>query len=308
MNTETLDLENLKNEDLIQANTDNTTQAKRNNEESAESDINKGETMSINPDNAIINESLKLPFYPLISCIMPTAGRANMVRQSMQFFMQQDYPNTELIIVYNKPTDLPDEWYGMSVADFPSNIKLVQAITKVTGAKRNEACRYAEGQIIAHWDDDDIYNNDRLTIQAIPILNGQADITGLQNFVFFDAATSKSWQPSRIKFSKLYEGNVHGGSLVYNAEIWHRVAKYSNLIVGEDAAFLKKALKNLPNLRLQAVNGGSSFVYVRHNKNAWHIENELFKTTEWTQVGLPKWAWEYAPFYEEMARMQDYVH
>lgn len=244
---------------------------------------------------------------PLISCIMPTANRPEYVARSVQMFMEQDYPNKELIIVYNRPADLPSEWYTMLAADFPENIRVVQAMTKVIGAKRNEACRHAQGAIIAHWDDDDIYNTDRLSMQAAPILNGQADITGLQNFVFFEADAGRSWQPSRLRFRDLYEGNIHGGSLVYNSMIWHGIANYSNLSLGEDAVFLKKVMKSPYNIRLMPLNGMNSFVYVRHNNNAWHVDEEIFTGSEWTQVGLPKWAWEYAPFYEEMARAAVYA-
>ena len=37
------------------------------------------------------------PYYPLISCIMPTTGRAALVGQAVQMFLEQDYPNKELI-------------------------------------------------------------------------------------------------------------------------------------------------------------------------------------------------------------------
>ncbi len=268
--------------------------------------INEQQELTDNP-NGRNTENTASPL-PLISCIMPTSGRAACVAQSLQMFLEQDYPNKELIIVYNRPSDLPGEWRDIAMADFPVNVKLVKALTKVVGAKRNEACRNAVGAIIAHWDDDDIYNTDRLSIQAAPILERKADITGLQNFVFFEAASARSWQPARNKFRELYEGNVHGGSLVYNAAIWWSIAKYSNLSVGEDAAFLKKALKHGQKLRLLGIDGLQSFVYVRHATNAWHVDNRLFKDSNWSQVSLPKWAWEYAPFYEEMARAQEAVH
>lgn len=93
-------------------------------------------------------------FYPLISCIMPTAGRPQYVAQAVQYFLAQDYPAKELVIVYNNPSDLP-------AMPLPANMRPVQVNTQVIGAKRNEACRHAQGGIIAHWDDDDIYSPGR---------------------------------------------------------------------------------------------------------------------------------------------------
>jgi len=280
------------------------TESDENSIESAEQSFNtlepnEGHESDINVSDAPIETTLLLP---LISCIMPTSNRPEYVAKSVQMFMEQDYPNKELIIVFNHSSDLPSEWYGLSTADFPENIRLVQARTKILGSKRNEACRHAQGAIIAHWDDDDIYNYDRLTLQATPIVNGEADVTGLQNFVFFEALNAQSWQPSILKFKELYEGNIHGGSLVYNSVLWHHIANYSNLSLGEDAVFLKKVLKSPYNIKLMPLNGKDSFVYVRHSTNAWHIEDELFRGQDWKQVSLPRWAWDHAAFHEAMAQ------
>lgn len=238
--------------------------------------------------------------YPLISCIMPTTGRAAYVAQSMQMFLAQDYPNKELIIVYNKATDLPSDWLSLSVEDFPQNVILVRALSKVLGAKRNEACRYSRGAIIAHWDDDDIYNTDRLTLQAMPILMGEADITGLQSFAFFESATGKSWMPSAKLFAEMFEGNIHGGSIMYNRYVWDSVTQFSNMSIGEDAAFLRKAMKPANGLRLKGISAPNSFVYIRHRTNAWQFADNVYETPGWQQVSLPRWAWEHAPFYQRM--------
>jgi len=232
-------------------------------------------------------------FYPLISCIMPTANRYKYVLESIRSFLQQDYPNKELIIVFDKVSDLP-------AMQFPPNVKVIQAKNTILGAKRNEACRHAAGAIIAQWDDDDIYNTDRLTLQAMPIIAGEADITGLQNFVFYELTSGMGWLPKKSLFSEIFVGKVHGGSLVYNRQVWERLSIYPHFSLGEDAEFLDRVLKR--RARLKPLDGYSSYVYVRHNNNTWKFEDNNFrKYSGWMPARLPAWAIQQAQLYRSIA-------
>lgn len=254
-------------------------------------------TRTVNEDR--VEQEAPMIFYPLISCIMPTAGRPAYVMQAIDMFMQQDYPCKELIIGFNKLSDLP-------AIQYPAEVKLVQMRTTVIGAKRNQCCRFALGSIIAQWDDDDMYNTNRLTMQAMPILTGEADITGLQNFVFYEAPTGNGYKADKNLFAAIYVGNVHGGSLVYNREVWSKLSMYPNLKMGEDAAFLERALKR--RARLKELDGGGAFVYVRHTTNTWKFEENNFRRYEgWLPARLPAWAAKYAPFYRHMATQQNTV-
>jgi glycosyltransferase involved in cell wall biosynthesis len=245
------------------------------------------------------NEPIQEVQYPLVSCIMPTTGRPDQVFMAIQYFMAQDYPDKELVIVYNKVSDIPVHESGAPYL-FPDNIKFVQANTRIIGNKRNVACSHAQGAIIAQWDDDDIYNTNRLTLQVQPILAGEADITGLQNFVFYEAPTTDSWMADERLFSEIYVGNVHGGSLVYNRRVWEHVANYPNISMGEDAGFLRCAINK--GARLKGVDGYNSFVYVRHNQNTWQFEpNNFRRYPGWLQAQLPQFAQQYAPYYSRLA-------
>lgn len=233
------------------------------------------------------------PGKPLISCIMPTAGRPAYVARAVHYFQQQCYPNKELIIVYNKPADMP-------AMPLPPGIIAVQTPMKIIGAKRNEACRYAQGAIIAQWDDDDIYNTHRLTEQAAPILAGHADVTGLQHFVFYELPTGRCWLPSPTLFSHIFVANVHGGSLVYNRQVWEHLSMYPNFACGEDAGFLMRAIKR--GARLAPLHGYNSFVYLRHNSNTWAFEEDNFRRyAGWQPAAMPAWALPHQPFYDNMA-------
>ena len=111
---------------------------------------------------------------PLASCIMPTADRRTFVPQAIAYFLRQDYPNRELIVV-DDGTD--------AVADLippDPRIRYIRLARKQTlGAKRNLACQEAWGETIVHWDDDDWMAPWRLSYQMVSLLKQQADICGL---------------------------------------------------------------------------------------------------------------------------------
>src|SRR5262249_23292196 len=118
---------------------------------------------------------------PRISCIMLTRDRRSFVPLALRCFAAQDYPNHELVVV----DDGADP-----VADLAEGVRGVRYVrvraTRTIGAKRNLGCEAASGEIVAHWDDDDWYGPDRLTAQAAPLLNGTADVTGLEGGYFLE--------------------------------------------------------------------------------------------------------------------------
>jgi glycosyltransferase involved in cell wall biosynthesis len=233
------------------------------------------------------------PVYPLISCIMPTAGRPAYVAHSVQLFMAQDYPCKELIIGFNDLSDLP-------AIDWPAAVRLVQIKTYNIGAKRNECCSYAQGAIIAQWDDDDIYNNHRLSLQAAPIIAGQAHITGLNNFVFYEIATGYCYTPADALFSGAFRSGIHSGTLMYHRAVWDTLTRYPALPCGEDYGFMSRAVKK--GAMLTEIDGYGSFVYVRHAANTWKFEENNFrKYNGWSVARLPAWAARFIPFYSHMA-------
>jgi glycosyltransferase involved in cell wall biosynthesis len=237
-------------------------------------------------------QSLQTQF-PLVSCIMPTGNRPAFVEQAVRMFRDQDYPFKELIIVYNNESDLPPMQY-------PNNVRFVQTKTKVLGAKRNEGCRYAQGAIMMHWDDDDIYNHDRIGRQVIPILTGEADMTGMTSFSFYEAVAGQTWKLTHEAFNSIFHNRVAGGSLAFNRHVWDHLANYPNVRIAEDVEFLKRALRR--GVRLVPVDGRNCYMVVRHTANTWRFEENNFRTYScWLQTELPEWAAFYANYYHSLA-------
>lgn len=219
---------------------------------------------------------------PLISAIMPTRNRRSFVRLTLPRFLQQDYPNKELVIV-----DDGDDAVGDLVSDIPA-VKYTHLVARTSiGAKRNLACEQAAGEIIAHWDDDDWYAADRLRYQSAPIVAGEADITGLENAFVLDLPEGKFWTTKPQLHQKMFVGNVHGGTLVYRKQLLSDGLRYPNANLAEDAWLLHYALQR-GNRLLRLANAGV-FVYMRHGGNAWRecTPGRFLDPAGWQRIDPP---------------------
>ena len=220
--------------------------------------------------------------WPLVSCIMPTYNRRAFVPQALQYFLRQDYPNRELIIV-DDGTD--------AIGDLTENLPRVRYLRlparKSIGAKRNLACQHAQGEIIAHWDDDDWYSSDRLRYQVMPILSGEADLTGLENAFVLELPAGDFWTTKPQLHEQLFVGNVHGGTLVYRKELLELGLRYPEINLAEDAYLLRYAMNRGKRL-LRLANPGV-FVYVRHGSNAWREfrPGHFINPAGWERIPVP---------------------
>jgi O-antigen biosynthesis protein len=87
---------------------------------------------------------------PLLSCIMPTAGRPWFVPEAIRLFLGQDYPKKGLIVLVDGAKPVCD-----LIPEHPLIRYLRLDHRRSIGVKRNLACEAAHGGIIAHWKDDD---------------------------------------------------------------------------------------------------------------------------------------------------------
>lgn len=166
---------------------------------------------------------------PLISCIMPTADRRNLVPQAIGYFLAQDYSNKELIVI-DDGTDaiadlIPDD----------DRVRYIRLDCKtVLGEKRNLGGNEARGDIIVHWDDDDWMASWRLSYQVESLIKFDADVCGLDRLVFYDPLSNSAWQYVYPKGSKFW---VAGGTLCYKKSFW-RENPFPAINIGEDTRFV----------------------------------------------------------------------
>ncbi len=219
--------------------------------------------------------------WPLISCIMPTADRRAFLSLALRRLAMQHAVRWELVVVDDGAHPVEDLAAGLEHVRY-LRVKRGHTI----GEKRNFACEHARGEIIAHWDDDDWYGRGRLQAQVLPLLRGDAEITGLVNTHLLTLPDGEFWSPTEDLHQRMYTGNVAGGTLVFWKRIWDEGARYPAASLAEDAMFLRTAVAR--GNRLGRISGDALFVYMRHNRNSWRFRPGTFlDPAGWKRVPAP---------------------
>lgn len=210
---------------------------------------------------------------PLISCIMPTANRQKFIPLAIDYFLKQDYSNAELIII--------DDGIQSVSPLIPDNKKIKYFYTEpigTIGLKRNYACEKASGEFIQHWDDDDWYASDWLSRQVNAQLNSGADITGLNQVIFYSPSVDKRWMYKDTDMEKPW---LCGATMAYRKSFWQK-HPFIDIQVGEDYDFVWNS-----GAKTFAIDYTEGFVAILHpyNTSIKPIENPKHKKhgTLWTE-------------------------
>jgi teichuronic acid biosynthesis glycosyltransferase TuaG len=100
---------------------------------------------------------------PLVSIIVPTYNRANIIGQTLDTVLSQTYPHWELLIVDDGSADSTD----LVVAQYKDSRIQFHRIDHcgVVGHVRNYGMKRAAGEYFAFLDSDDLWRNDLLAFQ-----------------------------------------------------------------------------------------------------------------------------------------------
>lgn len=160
---------------------------------------------------------------------MPTYNRRAFVHHAIRYFLLQDYPNKELIIIDDGTDNITD------LVPVHEDIRYFRLENKITlGAKLNMACEYARGEIIANWDDDDWYSDKRLSAQVSALQEPGISICGINRLLYYDFRNRRGYQyvyPSNMRVWLL------GSSLCYTRTLWKKIG-FADINVGMDGLFV----------------------------------------------------------------------
>jgi O-antigen biosynthesis protein len=204
---------------------------------------------------------------PLVSCVMPTFDRRSFVPQAVRYFLRQDYPAKELIVVDDGPEPVNDL--------LPADHRIVYHrldVRTVLGAKRNLACQLARGTIIMHWDDDDWASPQRVSLQMSALTGGDADICGVASLLYYDPASSSAWRftwPDRLR------AWAAGPSLCFRKELWAK-SPFPDVPIGEDTRFVFSPAVS----RVADVQAADCIVGIIHPRNT---APKSIRGVHWTQ-------------------------
>ena len=164
--------------------------------------INTGKLSApLSPPPGVWAETLQLrerfaaPVLPLISVVIPTKNRPQLLAQALQSLQFQEEKSFEVIIVNDGGCNLESliNYYGQNLA-----ITYIQhPASKGAAAARNAALRVAQGNIIAYLDDDDYFHADHLLRLRKALEESDVD------FVFTDAEYVVYGLKNGVPFEKL---------------------------------------------------------------------------------------------------------
>jgi hypothetical protein len=161
---------------------------------------------------------------------MPTADRRAFVPLAIEGFLEQDYPDRELVVL-----DDGDDPVDDLVPDDPRVRYRRLGRRTMLGAKRNLAVQGARGEVLLHWDDDDWYAPDRISRQVRALNAAGADVCGVSSLLFYDPDGGAAWRYTYPERSG--RPWVAGSSMCYRRGFWER-NPFPPVATGEDTRFL----------------------------------------------------------------------
>jgi len=118
-------------------------------------------------------DNLAIADKPLISVIIPTHNRKEILKMALESVMKQTYPNYEVIVIDDASIDGTSDWISTHYPD----IGFIRLDKQGGPAKaRNEGIKAARGELIAFLDSDDIWLPEYLQLQVSALAHNPASI------------------------------------------------------------------------------------------------------------------------------------
>src|SRR5262249_56640124 len=99
---------------------------------------------------------------PLVSVIVTTYNQSVYIGQTLQSVFGQDYSPFEVVVVNDGSTDDTEK----QIEPFKDRIKYIYQANQGVAGSRNTGVQNARGELIAFLDGDDIWENNKLSIQV----------------------------------------------------------------------------------------------------------------------------------------------
>jgi hypothetical protein len=215
-----------------------------------------------------------------VSCLMPTRNRRGFVSLAIQCFLNQDYPDRELIIVDDGAESVKD-----LLPDDP-RIQYCRLLSpRSIGTKRNVATELAKGEFFICWDDDDWYAPDRISRQVAPLLARGCHVTALDSAYILDLPKRQFLKKDRSRARTLFNWGASWGTLAWTREWWDKGIRFPDSSAGEDVALKEMLVRS--GARVTPMREDDLHLYVRHGANTWRFSAEDAFKDGWSVVSPP---------------------
>ena len=222
---------------------------------------------------------------PKVSCIIPTHGRPEHLKNSLACLLAQTLPPAEILVV----DDLDDPRTATLVemaarrADVPIR-RIVNRAHPGASGSRNAGAHAATSEIVAFLDDDDQWKPDYLAraIETFATTRADAVITGLRRYKVDGSIQDMVPPPPQEIAGRLYEKNfgMTGSNLSIRRDVFERVGGFdASLPVHEDWDLL-----------IRLVRSGTGYAVAPETNAEWreHAGARLSTPTVRRAIGIEK--------------------
>lgn len=147
----------------------------------------------------------------MISVIIPTYNRAELLKAAVMSALKQTYLDTEIIIVDDGSTDHTSKVVKQLQVDFSQKkIRYIkQAENQGAAVARNTGILAAKGEYIAFLDSDDVWMEEKL-LKQMQVLQAQEEDTAMIycEYIYHDIHGKEGISPSRELKPEIKSGNM----------------------------------------------------------------------------------------------------
>jgi glycosyltransferase involved in cell wall biosynthesis len=199
----------------------------------------------------------------LVSIIIPTYNRYELLLHSIQSCINQTYKNIEIIVINDCSTD--HRYYSgelekldkTKIIHLPINMRIKHNANSAQGLTRQEGIKIAKGEWIAFLDDDDFYLPNKLSIQIdymkkknilfsstnMFIINHNSISIDKLDFNVIRQYFNKGYVPKVLTFDIIEKNNfINNSSVVMHKSIVEKTGEFK-AIKYEDWEYWKRALQ-----------------------------------------------------------------
>lgn len=214
---------------------------------------------------------------PKISCLLATCGRAEHVARAIHCYVQQNYPNKELVVVSQGAEEANSKIIQHINSLSRRDIRFYVAPSRLSlGAMRNLTCEIASGELLCQWDDDDLYSPTRITDQFKSLKSHSKYVASafsrfLKYFKLDKELFWCDWSGEGADSSRFLCGSV-----MFPKKIFHRFRSQLYPETG-DQCHVEEDLNVLCKLLdcgdVAATENGFQYVYVHHGENTYSLKH-----------------------------------
>ncbi|MGN6302724.1 MAG: glycosyltransferase family 2 protein [Angustibacter sp.] len=189
--------------------------------------------------------------WPLVTCVLPTHGRPELVRESIASVVAQTYPgDIECLVVHDREPVVPE----LAELGRPGRVVTVVPNTGTAGlaGARNCGVAQANGEFVASLDDDDLWHPDKIEHQVRRMLDDPGLLvvgSGIRLLLPGGARSDWLGRSDEVTYTMLLRNRVkelHSSTLMIRRDVFSRIGSYDEDLpngYAEDYDFVLRAAR-----------------------------------------------------------------